>query len=70
MSITNSHNHAIKQSAPWFKQFWPWFLIALPGSVVLASIFTLYLAVQHAPVVIKKDIGRFVQPIEVQSKTP
>lgn len=32
--------------APWFRQFWPWFLIALPGSVVLASMATIYIAVQ------------------------
>lgn len=25
---------------PWYKQFWPWFLIALPASVVIASLVT------------------------------
>ncbi len=25
---------------PWYKQFWPWFLIALPGAVVIASLIT------------------------------
>ncbi len=25
---------------PWYKQFWPWFLIILPLSVVVASITT------------------------------
>lgn len=29
---------------PWFRQFWPWFLILLPASVVAASLFTLYIA--------------------------
>jgi len=32
---------------PWYKQFWPWFIIALPASVVIASFFTLYLAVTN-----------------------
>ena len=26
---------------PWYRQFWPWFLIALPGTVVVAAIGTL-----------------------------
>lgn len=31
---------------PWYRQFWPWFLIALPGSAVVAGIFTVWLAMQ------------------------
>lgn len=33
---------------PWYRQFWPWFLIILPGSVVVASLSTLYIANRHA----------------------
>ncbi|WP_298440115.1 FixH family protein [uncultured Ferrimonas sp.] len=29
---------------PWYKQFWPWFLIVLPMCAVSASIYTFYLA--------------------------
>ncbi|MEM8560758.1 MAG: FixH family protein [Pseudomonadota bacterium] len=29
---------------PWYRQFWPWFLIILPGSVVVASLATLIIA--------------------------
>jgi hypothetical protein len=29
---------------PWYRQFWPWFLILLPATVVVASFYTLYLA--------------------------
>ncbi len=28
----------------WYKQFWPWFLIALPMAAVTASLYTFYLA--------------------------
>ncbi|MGY5449359.1 FixH family protein [Agarivorans sp. MS3-6] len=28
----------------WYKQFWPWFLIALPMAAVVASLFTFYIA--------------------------
>ncbi|MEP0202128.1 MAG: FixH family protein [Halioglobus sp.] len=33
---------------PWYQQFWPWFLIALPGSVVVAGFITLYIANKHS----------------------
>lgn len=33
---------------PWYRQFWPWFLIALPGSVVVAGLITVYIAFKHA----------------------
>lgn len=33
---------------PWYRQFWPWFLIALPASVVVAGFTTLYIANRHA----------------------
>ena len=31
-------------SKPWDRYFWPWFVIALLGSAVSASLYTLYLA--------------------------
>jgi uncharacterized protein len=33
-----------EDSKPWFRQFWPWFLIFLPGSVVVAGITTVVIA--------------------------
>lgn len=38
---------AEQQNLPWYKQFWPWFIIALPASVVIASFFTLWLAISN-----------------------
>lgn len=35
-------------TAPWYRQFWPWFLIVLPGAVVVASFVTLGIAIRHA----------------------
>lgn len=31
---------------PWYKQFWPWFLIFFPATAVVAGIATIILAVQ------------------------
>ena len=35
------------EGVPWYKQFWPWFIIALPASAVVASFITLWLAISH-----------------------
>lgn len=43
----------------WSKQFWPWFVILLPTCGVIASLFTIVLAVQNAPTITDRDIGRF-----------
>ena len=32
---------------PWYKQFWPWFIIALPASAVIASFISLWLAISN-----------------------
>ena len=34
----------ILDTEPWYKQFWPWVLIGLPGSVVIACIVTIIIA--------------------------
>lgn len=34
--------------APWYAQFWPWFLITLLASVVIASFMLLYIANRHS----------------------
>lgn len=35
-----------KTPAPWYRQGWPWFLIALPAAAVIAGIITLVIAVK------------------------
>ena len=37
------------QTTPWFRQFWPWFLISLPATAVIACIITIVIAVQNQP---------------------
>lgn len=45
----------MQTSQPWFKQFWPWFLILGPGIVVLASMVTIYLAASTEDTVVSDD---------------
>ncbi len=37
-----------EDTQPWYKQFWPWFLIALPGFVVVAGINMVFIAHEGA----------------------
>jgi hypothetical protein len=36
-----------EQDLPWYRQFWPWFIIALPASAVIGSFVSLWLAVSN-----------------------
>lgn len=42
-------------TTPWYRQFWPWFLIAVPGSVVIASFFMIRLAFTSADILVRDD---------------
>lgn len=44
--------------APWYRQFWPWFLIALPATVVLASIVTIAIAASTRDSLVVDDYGK------------
>jgi hypothetical protein len=43
---------------PWYRQFWPWFIIALPASAVVAGLYTLWIAMQTTDsLVVRSDDG-------------
>ena len=35
------------RSLPWYKEPWPWVIIAIPASAVIMGFITLYLAISH-----------------------
>ena len=37
-----------EDSKPWYRQFWPWFLIALPAAIVVAGINMVFIAHEGA----------------------
>jgi uncharacterized protein len=39
----------------WYRQFWPWFLIALPASVIVACFYTFYLILHNPLSMVKQD---------------
>lgn len=51
-------NNQELDTLPWHKQFWPWFLIALPLTAVIASFTTLFIAVTNAPELVIDDYTR------------
>lgn len=44
-----------EDTEPWYKQFWPWFLISLPLSVVIAALYTINLALESADGLVSDD---------------
>ena len=40
---------------PWYRQFWPWFIIALPATVVVAGIAMVFIAFKHADTLVNDD---------------
>ena len=43
---------------PWYRQFWPWFIIALPASAVVAGLTTVWIAMQTTDsLVVKSEDG-------------
>jgi hypothetical protein len=51
---------------PWYRQFWPWFLIALPASVVAASMFTIWLALRSPNPMVVDDYSRIARSTELR----
>lgn len=40
---------------PWYRQFWPWFIIALPATVVVAGLTTWWIAANNADSLVVDD---------------
>ena len=57
---------------PWYRQFWPWFIIALPASAVIASLISLYLAITRPDYMVVEDeeLQRLNSGLKAQSVQP
>ena len=53
--MRNTRRPQREDSEPWYRQFWPWFLIALPGSVVIAGLATLVIANRYSDDLVVTD---------------
>jgi hypothetical protein len=50
-----SIKHELLDTEPWYKQFWPWVLIGLPGSVVIACMVTIVIAIKTQDGIVVDD---------------
>ena len=47
-----------EDTKPWYRQFWPWFIIALPAASVVAGVTTVWIAMQTTDsLVVRSDDG-------------
>ncbi|MGH8492594.1 MAG: FixH family protein [Moraxellaceae bacterium] len=50
------HNEQpLSAEKPWYRQFWPWFIMALPASAVVAGIGTVIIAVKYQDALVRDD---------------
>ncbi|MFN3587654.1 MAG: FixH family protein, partial [Moraxellaceae bacterium] len=40
---------------PWYRQFWPWFIMSLPAAAVVAGLTTVWIAVKNQDSVVRDD---------------
>ena len=50
-----THRAIDKPGAPWYREPWPWILFGLPGSVVIAGIATLVIAINNEDGLVAED---------------
>jgi hypothetical protein len=47
-----------EDTKPWYRQFWPWFIIALPAAAVIAGLATLWISLQTTDsLILRSDDG-------------
>jgi len=54
MAGSSLHTNAA-EFVPWYKNFWPWFIICVLSASVLASLSVVYIAVTHPDGVVRDD---------------
>lgn len=69
-TYTCSYNgeQQLLQSKPWYKQFWPWFILAFPLSAVVACFVTLYIFLGAQPDMVVDDYYKQGKAINFQKE--
>lgn len=40
---------------PWYKQFWPWFIMSIPAGTIVAAMFTINIAIESDDGLVSED---------------
>ena len=62
----NATPESLRPARPWYRQFWPWFLIALPASAVIGGLITIFVAVENRDGLVVDDYYKEGLAINVQ----
>ena len=55
-----------QDAKPWYKQFWPWLLIAIPVFTALKAVHTVIIMQQHSPDLVVDDYYKAGRAINMQ----
>jgi hypothetical protein len=55
--MNNPVRAEITDTKPWYRQFWPWFIMIPPAGAVIGGIITVYLAFANQPELVVEDYG-------------
>jgi hypothetical protein len=53
--VSTQTDSTVTTGKPWYRQFWPWFLIALPAISVVAGLTTLAIAIRNQDSLVRDD---------------
>ncbi len=69
---TPRERQAIGQDVPWYRQFWPWFIIALPAAAVAGGLLTLWIAMSNPDrlVIDEDEYSRLRSSLKAQVEEP
>jgi hypothetical protein len=58
--------NSVVADTPWYRQFWPWFLLVLPATALVAGVATLAIALRHGDTPIADDYVKHGMAVERQ----
>lgn len=53
----------------WHRQFWPWFLIALPLAAVVGGLLTVFIAAKNPDLLIQRSEDERIGPVIFETRS-